>query len=156
MKRLLALIAVAGLAVGLYAATATGGQQAVTPAQFAALKKQVTTMQKDVNALKGFVSNCISVVGVAQFGGGTAGYHYKQPDGSDEAQRKLADLYFDQQNMAGDRGTQDRGHCARCCEVGHSPAGSRQHVVQLVATNRLQKRVSALERANYLRCCFCL
>lgn len=83
MKRLLALIAVAGLAVGLYAATATGGQQAVTPAQFAALKKQVTTMQKDVNALKGFVSNCISVVGVAQFGGGTAGYHYKQPDGSE-------------------------------------------------------------------------
>jgi len=83
MKRLLALIAVAGLAVGLYAATATGGQQAVTPAQFKALKAQVTKMQKDVNALKGFVSNCISVVGVAQFGGGTAGYHYKQPDGSE-------------------------------------------------------------------------
>jgi hypothetical protein len=83
MKRFFALIAAAGLAVVLYAATATGGQQAVTPAQFNALKKQVTKMQKDVNALKGFVSNCIGVVGVSQFGGGTAGYHYKQPDGSE-------------------------------------------------------------------------
>ena len=51
MKRLLALIATAGLAVGLYAATATGGQQAVTPKQFAALKKQVTQLQKDVKTL---------------------------------------------------------------------------------------------------------
>ena len=83
MKRLLALIAVAGLAVALYAATATGGQQAVTPAQFKALKAQVTKIQKDVNTLKGFVSSCIGVVGVARFGGGTAGYHYKQPDGSE-------------------------------------------------------------------------
>jgi hypothetical protein len=83
MKRLLALIAVAGLAVALYAATATGGQQAVTPAQFKALKTQVTKMQKDVNALKAFLGNCLSVVGVARFGGGTAGYHYKQPDGSE-------------------------------------------------------------------------
>ena len=85
MKRLLALIAVAGLAVALYAATATGGQQAVTPAQFKALKAQVTKMQKDVNTLKAFVSSCIGVVGVARFGttGGTAGYHYKQPDGAE-------------------------------------------------------------------------
>jgi hypothetical protein len=52
MKRLLALIAVAGLAVGLYSATATGGQQAVTPAQFAALKKQVTQLQTKVTQLQ--------------------------------------------------------------------------------------------------------
>jgi hypothetical protein len=83
MKRLLALVALAGLAVALYAATATGGQQAVTPKQFAALKKQVTTMQKDVNVLKGFVANCIGVIGVTRFGGTSAGYHYKQPDGSE-------------------------------------------------------------------------
>jgi len=51
MKRLLALIAVVGLAVTLYAATATGGQQAVTPAQFNALKKQVAQLQKDVKLL---------------------------------------------------------------------------------------------------------
>ena len=52
MRRLLALIAAAGLAVGLYAATATGGQQAVTPAQFAALKKQVTKLQTQVTTLE--------------------------------------------------------------------------------------------------------
>lgn len=52
MKRLLALIAVAGLAVGLYSATATGSSQAVTPAQFAALKKQVTQLQTKVTQLQ--------------------------------------------------------------------------------------------------------
>src|ERR671938_319292 len=51
MKRLLILIVVAALAVGLYAATAGGGQQAVTPRQFAALKKQVVTLQKQVKVL---------------------------------------------------------------------------------------------------------
>jgi len=51
MKRLLAVVAVAGLAVALYAATATGSQQAVTPKQFAALKKQVTTLQKQLKDL---------------------------------------------------------------------------------------------------------
>jgi hypothetical protein len=51
MKRLLALIAATALAVALYATTATGGQQAVTPAQFAALKKQVTKLQKQVKDL---------------------------------------------------------------------------------------------------------
>jgi hypothetical protein len=82
MKRLLALVATAGLAVGLYAATATGGRQAVTPAQFSALKKQVAVLKKDVNDLKGAL-NCLSPVGVAQFGSDTAGFHYKQPDGSE-------------------------------------------------------------------------
>jgi hypothetical protein len=42
---------VAGLAVALYASTAGGGQQAVTPGQFAALKKQVVTLQKQVKVL---------------------------------------------------------------------------------------------------------
>ncbi len=51
MKRLLALVATAGAAVGLYAATATGGSEAVTPAQFTALQKKVTKLQKDVGAL---------------------------------------------------------------------------------------------------------
>jgi hypothetical protein len=82
MKRLLALVATAGAAVGLYAATATGGQQAVTPAQFNVLKKQVATLQKDVKALKANVA-CLSADGAASFGTGTAGYHYKQPDGTE-------------------------------------------------------------------------
>jgi hypothetical protein len=54
MKRLLALIAAAALAIGLYAATATGSQQAVTPKQFAALKKQVTQLQTRVTDLEDF------------------------------------------------------------------------------------------------------
>lgn len=82
MKRFLALVVTALVAVGLYAATAGGTQQAVTPAQFAALKKQVTKLQKDVNDLKSFRS-CIGFAPVVEFGSDTAGYHYKQPDGSE-------------------------------------------------------------------------
>jgi hypothetical protein len=51
MKRVLVVFLVAGLAVALYASTAGGSQQAVTPGQFAALKKQVTTLQKQVKVL---------------------------------------------------------------------------------------------------------
>src|SRR5437762_14377923 len=70
MKRLLVLVATAGLAVGLYAATAGGGQQAVTPGQFAALKKTVTKLQKDVKALNSVIGDCLFVqaVPVASFG----------------------------------------------------------------------------------------
>jgi hypothetical protein len=83
MKRFLVLVLTAGVAVGLYAATAGGTQQAVTPQQFSALKKQVAALQKDVKALKVKVA-CLGPVAVAEFGDGTtAGYHYKQPDGSE-------------------------------------------------------------------------
>jgi len=103
MKRLVALVATAGAAVGLYAATATGSQQAVTPAQFNALKKQVATLQKDVKALKANAA-CLAADGAASFGSdnGAAGYHYKQPDGSEiltsaldlVAQGEAPDLYI--------------------------------------------------------------
>ncbi len=63
MRRLLALLAAAGLAVGLYAATATGSQQAVTPAQFAALKKQVTKLQTQVTALQKRASDLEDIAG---------------------------------------------------------------------------------------------
>lgn len=82
MKRLLALVLTALVAVGLYAATAGGTQQSVTPAQFAALKKQVTKLQKQVGDLKGKV-DCLGFAAVISFGTDTAGYHYKQPDGSE-------------------------------------------------------------------------
>src|SRR5207249_8722802 len=83
MKRILVVIAVAGLAVALYASTAGGGQQAVTPGQFAALKKQVAALQKDVKTLKAR-SACLSALGIADFGdGNTSGYHFKQQDGSE-------------------------------------------------------------------------
>jgi hypothetical protein len=52
MKRVLVVCLIAGLAVALYASTAGGGQQAApTPAQFAALKKSVATLQKQVKTL---------------------------------------------------------------------------------------------------------
>ncbi len=83
MKRFVALVVTAAVAVGLYAATAGGMQQAVTPGQFAALSKKVAALQKEVSVLKSDI-NCISPVGVTSFGNGTtSGYHYKQPDGSE-------------------------------------------------------------------------
>jgi hypothetical protein len=83
MKRLLVLVVTAALAVGLYAATAGGMQQAVTPGQFAALSKKVAALQKQVNVLKVDI-HCISPVGVASFGNGTTfGYHFKQSDTSE-------------------------------------------------------------------------
>jgi len=84
MKRLLVLVATAGLAVALYAATAGGGQQAVTPGQFAALSKKVTKLQKDVKALNSVIGDCLFVqaVSVASFGTDTEGYAYVRADGS--------------------------------------------------------------------------
>jgi hypothetical protein len=83
MKRLLLVLLAGVAAVALYATTAPAGQQAVTPNQFAALSKKVTTLQKDVKTLKAAVA-CFAPVGIAQFGdGSSAGYHYKQPDGTE-------------------------------------------------------------------------
>ena len=86
MKRLLVLVATAGLAVGLYATTAGGGQQAVTPGQFAALKKTVTSLQKQVKTLNSVVGSClfIQAIPVARYGAndGTQGYLYGRTDGS--------------------------------------------------------------------------
>src|SRR5205807_5969886 len=82
---LVLLVVTAAVAVGLYAATAGGTQQAVTPGQFAALSKKVTALQKQVNVLKAEIQ-CISPVGVASFGdvnGVTSGYHYKEPNGTE-------------------------------------------------------------------------
>jgi hypothetical protein len=83
MKRLLIVLAAGAAAVALYAATAPAGQQAVTPGQFAALKKQVTTLQKDVKTLKGAFA-CLVAVGAVEAGdGNTAGYHFKNSDGTE-------------------------------------------------------------------------
>jgi hypothetical protein len=86
MKRLLVLVATAGLAVGLYATTAGGGQQAVTPGQFAALKKTVTSLQKQVKTLNTVVGSCLFVqaLPVTRYGApdGTHGYVYKATDGT--------------------------------------------------------------------------
>jgi len=84
MKRLLVLVATAGLAVGLYATAAGGGQQAVTPGQFAALKKTVTSLQKQVKTLNTVVGSClfIQAIPVARYGNTTEGYVYAKADGS--------------------------------------------------------------------------
>ena len=59
MKRLLALVVTALVAVALYAATAQSGQEAVTPKQFAALSKKVTSLKKDVDALSTVLVSCV-------------------------------------------------------------------------------------------------
>jgi hypothetical protein len=84
MKRLLVLVATAGLAVALYATTAGGGQQAVTPGQFAALKKTVASLQKQVKTLNTVVSSClfIQAIPVARYGTQSEGYVYAKADGS--------------------------------------------------------------------------
>ena len=84
MKRFVVLVATAGLAVALYATTAGGGQQAVTPGQFAALSKKVTTLQKQVKTLNSLIGSCLFVqaVPVASFGTDTEGYAYVRSDGS--------------------------------------------------------------------------
>ena len=59
MKRFLALVATAVAAVALYAATAPAGQQAVTPGQFNALKKQVTKLRSDLNTVTTVMVGCV-------------------------------------------------------------------------------------------------
>jgi hypothetical protein len=78
MTRLLVLLATAGLAVSVYAATAGGGQQAVTPAQFRALKAQVAKIRNDLNTTTAVLSGCVmgTALPVSQY----TGYVYT-PDG---------------------------------------------------------------------------
>jgi hypothetical protein len=61
MKRLL-LVSLAAAVVGaaLYATTAPAGQQAVTPAQFNALKKRVTADEKKIKDIEGALAACLN------------------------------------------------------------------------------------------------
>jgi hypothetical protein len=59
MKRLLALVVTALVAVALYAATAQSGQEAVTPAQFRALSAKVTKVRKDLDATLTVLVQCV-------------------------------------------------------------------------------------------------
>ena len=75
MNRGLVIVAAVVVVVALYAVTATAGGQAVTPKQFKALSKKVTTLQREVAALE----NCLQAIPVAQFGDDrnhTEGYVY--------------------------------------------------------------------------------
>ena len=96
MKRLIAAAAIGLVAVALYAVTASGTPQAVTPRQFAALSKKVTTLSKTVNTLKkelAAAETCAfnEAVPVARFGNptGNEGYVYQNPDNSLELQIAL-------------------------------------------------------------------
>ena len=81
MKRFLALVATAVAAVALYAATAPAGQQAVTPGQFNALKKQVTKLRSDLNAVTTVMVGCVmgTAVPITQY----TGYVYQTSSGQD-------------------------------------------------------------------------
>jgi len=60
MNRLLVLAVTALVAIGLYATTAGGGQQAVTPGQFNALKKKVNKIRSDLDTTAGFLITCVA------------------------------------------------------------------------------------------------
>ena len=82
MKRLLIILIAALAAVSVYAMTATGGQQAVTPKQFNALKATVSKQGKTIKALEACL--LVRAVGLTQFGtGADEGYVYK-PTGSND------------------------------------------------------------------------
>ena len=80
MKRFLALVATAVAAVALYAATAPAGQQAVTPGQFNALKKQVTKLRSDLNAVATVLVGCVmgNAVPITRY----SGYDAKDSNGA--------------------------------------------------------------------------
>jgi hypothetical protein len=90
MKRFLAVAAICLVAVAIYAVTASGTPQAVTPKQFAALSKKVTTLQKKVTSLErelGAFENCFTAaVPVAEFGdetNQTEGYIYHEANATE-------------------------------------------------------------------------
>ena len=93
MKRFIAIAAVGLVAVAIYAVTASGTPQVVTPKQFTALSKKVAKLQKDFNTLKTLVITCAfnEAVPVAQFGNPPAneGYDYHNPDNSAELETAL-------------------------------------------------------------------
>jgi hypothetical protein len=65
------------------AAFAEAGQQTVTPRQFTALSKRVTKLEKDDNALAGYIGTCLANwAPVSEYGGlNNEGYAYQYADG---------------------------------------------------------------------------
>jgi len=95
MNRLLTLLAIAAVAGAMYVAAAPGGLRSVpTPAQFTALTKKVTKLQKQVKNLSKEADAAIGVevlcimhkpVGVDQVGNATAGYLFGPPQTAPDA-----------------------------------------------------------------------
>jgi len=90
MKRFLMVLAVAAVGAVTYVAAAPGSPQSAGPTarQFAALKKQVLTLQKQVKTAKneaeaglGLITLCImhKPVGIDQVGTSTSGYLFGPP-----------------------------------------------------------------------------
>jgi hypothetical protein len=105
MKRFLMLVGVAAVAGAMYVAAASGSQQSRGPTarQFAALKKEVGGLKKQLKQVKAiaidadsFIGQCLIQGGaapVSQFGDAqsqTFGYHYN--DGTTESYRTALDL----------------------------------------------------------------
>jgi hypothetical protein len=129
MKRLLALIAVAGLAVALYAATATGGQQAVTPGQLNALKARVAKVEKRATNLESVIGACFTnAVPISRY----AGYVYQNSDGS-----VIATTAIDVTNSGGTPGAYALDVGQQCANAINSTFGYRKlQMVRLPATAR--------------------
>lgn len=88
MKRLMVLLAAALAGVSIYAVAAPAGQQAVTPRQFAALQKRVTTLEKNLkvvrdttNAIGACLVTAATAVPIAVFGTADEGYVYRLTSG---------------------------------------------------------------------------
>ena len=93
MKKIVALT-LAALALAIPATQASAAKQAgPTAAQFRALQKQVTGLQKQVKTLNSVIASCLFVqaVPVAQYGAndGTQGYLYNLPSGTTVATTAL-------------------------------------------------------------------
>jgi|tagenome__1003787_1003787.scaffolds.fasta_scaffold20910255_2 hypothetical protein len=69
MKKFLAFAVIAITAVTLYATAAPAGQQAVTPAQFNALKRQVNKVRTDLNTVTTVLASCVmgSAIPITQY-----------------------------------------------------------------------------------------
>jgi hypothetical protein len=106
MKRFLGLLAVAALSAVIYVTAAPGGLQATGPTarQFAALKKEVGRLQKQVTAARkeadaslGVLGLCImhKPVSVDQVGSSTSGYLFGAPQTAPNAVTATASSALD-------------------------------------------------------------
>jgi hypothetical protein len=86
LKRLVIVLAAALVAVAVYAVTAPAGQQSVTPREFSALQKRVSTLEKKTKALTNTLKCLNTYAPLTAYGdsqNGTEGYVYQNSSHQD-------------------------------------------------------------------------
>jgi len=159
MKRFLMFVGVAAVAGAMYVAAASGSQQSRGPSakQFAALKKQVATLEKkaktdeaDTNALAGVVLDCIldQVVPTNQFGdtsgAGMFGYSFTAAGGGGTTLTSAFDLAPDPSTAGWLLTGVPRQNAACMSLVGHVDGGLRHSAASRRAA--LQRYAAALAK----------